>query len=343
MSALRRRYARLMLAYPARFRREYGPELLTVLLDRAGPGRARPTLAEARDLVLGGLRQRFRLPVGRLIVLAAVAAALTFGALGAGLGSVLGWTAAAARPADAVVDRAVELAAGGPVPHDRTVQSEDHGLRYQVQSTTPESVAPSWTLEEATARIEDAGWTVRSQSATPGAGAGISSSGVIAERDGLVLAVAASRAEGYPVSLSVSVTPAEPWPVRPLTLLGTLAGAAAGWLLTARAGYRLRRAGLGVRTALATLAVAAGLLLAPATLLAWIVVGYRVALAGTTFGADGRTLPAAYLAYTGNPFPVMGIAAGLALAALVVLGSWLGSQWPARFPVLKWRLTSDRR
>jgi len=54
---LERRYQRLLLAYPRRYRRARGGELLTTLLDAAPAGRRRPTWAEA-DLLAGGMRCR---------------------------------------------------------------------------------------------------------------------------------------------------------------------------------------------------------------------------------------------------------------------------------------------
>ena len=58
MDALARRYRRLLIAYPDSYRRQRGDELLGTLLDTARPGQRRPTVADATDLVLGGLRQR---------------------------------------------------------------------------------------------------------------------------------------------------------------------------------------------------------------------------------------------------------------------------------------------
>ncbi|MGN9808829.1 hypothetical protein ACTMSW_05650 [Micromonospora sp. BQ11] len=60
MSDLERRYRRLLRAYPADYRRERGDEIVGTYLDLAGPGRRRPSPADAADLVRGGLRQRLR-------------------------------------------------------------------------------------------------------------------------------------------------------------------------------------------------------------------------------------------------------------------------------------------
>ncbi|MFE9204718.1 hypothetical protein [Micromonospora sp. NPDC007230] len=60
MSDLERRYLRLLRAYPADYRRLRGAEIVGTYLDLAGPDRRWPSLADAADLVRGGLRQRLR-------------------------------------------------------------------------------------------------------------------------------------------------------------------------------------------------------------------------------------------------------------------------------------------
>jgi hypothetical protein len=59
-SELERRYRRLLAWYPAEHRRSNGEEMLGVLLASARDGQRRPFLSDALDLVLGGLRIRFR-------------------------------------------------------------------------------------------------------------------------------------------------------------------------------------------------------------------------------------------------------------------------------------------
>ncbi|MFI6598967.1 hypothetical protein ACIBHX_22135 [Nonomuraea sp. NPDC050536] len=58
MTALERRYRRLLLAYPRTYRRAHGDELLDVLLESAEPDRRVPEGREALGLVTGGLRSR---------------------------------------------------------------------------------------------------------------------------------------------------------------------------------------------------------------------------------------------------------------------------------------------
>ena len=58
MTALERRSRRLLRAYPARYRRERGEEILGTLLDDSPPGRRWPSPRDARALIMGGLRVR---------------------------------------------------------------------------------------------------------------------------------------------------------------------------------------------------------------------------------------------------------------------------------------------
>ncbi|MEV0379295.1 hypothetical protein [Nonomuraea sp. NPDC050643] len=58
MTALERRYRRLLLVYPREYRTAHGDELLDVLLESAGPGRTVPVLREAWGLLTGGVRSR---------------------------------------------------------------------------------------------------------------------------------------------------------------------------------------------------------------------------------------------------------------------------------------------
>ncbi|MFF5217507.1 hypothetical protein [Micromonospora sp. NPDC000442] len=60
MSTLERRYRHLLRAYPTDYRRDRGDEIVGTYLDLADPRRRWPSLADAADLVRGGLRQRLR-------------------------------------------------------------------------------------------------------------------------------------------------------------------------------------------------------------------------------------------------------------------------------------------
>jgi hypothetical protein len=63
-AALERHYRRLLVCYPARHRAAYGEEMIGVLLACTPAGRRWPRLADAFDLVRGGLRSRIRLTRG---------------------------------------------------------------------------------------------------------------------------------------------------------------------------------------------------------------------------------------------------------------------------------------
>jgi hypothetical protein len=57
-TALERSYRRILACYPRSFLRENADEVLAVLLDTAAKGQTRVRLAEAWDLVRGGVRMR---------------------------------------------------------------------------------------------------------------------------------------------------------------------------------------------------------------------------------------------------------------------------------------------
>ena len=59
-ASLERSYRRLLAWYPRAFRREYGPEIVAVLMACACDGQRRPGLAESADLIRSGLRMRLR-------------------------------------------------------------------------------------------------------------------------------------------------------------------------------------------------------------------------------------------------------------------------------------------
>ena len=58
--ALERRYRRLLVCYPARYRRVHEEEMLGVLMTAAPQGQRRPGIGEAANLILGALRVRLQ-------------------------------------------------------------------------------------------------------------------------------------------------------------------------------------------------------------------------------------------------------------------------------------------
>lgn len=95
-------YRKLLFAYPQGYRAERGDELIGAYLEMAGD-RRRPRLADATDLVLGGLRQRLRsaglvaladgLPIAAALAMAAGSALAVFFLLTVEPGrvSTVGW------------------------------------------------------------------------------------------------------------------------------------------------------------------------------------------------------------------------------------------------------------
>jgi hypothetical protein len=63
MLSLESTYRRLLCTYPGEYRREHEEEIVATLVEAAEPGRRRPSLREARDLLAGGLRTRGMLAV----------------------------------------------------------------------------------------------------------------------------------------------------------------------------------------------------------------------------------------------------------------------------------------
>ncbi|MGH3656395.1 MAG: hypothetical protein ACRDUA_07030 [Micromonosporaceae bacterium] len=100
-SPLERRYRRWLHAYPRRYRKVRVEEMIGTLLEAAAPAQSRPTGVQVRDLVLGGARERLRVPGSGVARFAAVWTALVLGWLAFGAGAWLGWqTAAPALPSD---------------------------------------------------------------------------------------------------------------------------------------------------------------------------------------------------------------------------------------------------
>jgi hypothetical protein len=112
---LRRRYARLLWAYPRWYRKERGTELVTTLLDDAAPGQRRPTRVDLVDMVRGGLRTRLLPPRGLGAAVVTVVAALYAALAGASAAVLLG--PYPGPPTEAQAAEVATLATGQP-PHN---------------------------------------------------------------------------------------------------------------------------------------------------------------------------------------------------------------------------------
>jgi hypothetical protein len=335
---LQRRFRRLLVAYPRGYRRRYGDEILTTLMDAAENGRERPTAAEVRDLVAGGLRQRFRLPVGRLIVVAALLSTLTVGALGAALGSAAGWATVDDPPGDGDLRGFVALAVGAPFAGDVERFTWPLSLHPSTSMHAPEFVT-GWEAKDAEARLTAAGWTVDPYASTPATSGYFTGredghlevvptdvTRMVAERDGMLIRVFASSFRGGPAevagrtSLQVMVEPVPPGAVLPLTLAGVVLGLIAGWLLAVRVGYALRRLPLSRRLPLTVAGIGAVAVLAPLTISTFRQLPPALAQVGTDPTGDLRfeVMPA-YYQYAHNLTYGWNAAAGLAAGFLVVV------------------------
>ena len=273
---LERHYRRLLLAYPGAYRRRHGTEMVTTLLEMAGPAR-RPAVRDAWHLVVSGIRQRFRLPARPLALPAAALAAVTLGVFGAAAGSWAGEQTFAGLPSETVarhllatvVDDPVELGppwaaaqrVGDPTGADRVHLRVSPGA----QAPGPE---PTWTVEQTRDRLTAAGWTIREFTVGPLEREPLPAiladdpehrfahlrrvAYLTAERDGLVLRGTATDSIGgvtvdrdpeartYSLGLGGDVFARRTGAYLPLVVAGGLLGALAGWLLVAGVAYRLR-------------------------------------------------------------------------------------------------------
>ena len=107
---LARAYRRLLWAYPRDYRRERGTEMLTTLLDAAEPGRRRPAMRDALNLVVRGLRYRLSVPNHPGYVVAACTAALAVAVVGAWFGAMAGWQRGTSLPTTGEVVAAATVA-----------------------------------------------------------------------------------------------------------------------------------------------------------------------------------------------------------------------------------------
>ncbi|MEU4243346.1 hypothetical protein [Actinoplanes sp. NPDC026619] len=261
MTALERRYRVLLLAYPGRYRRRHGREIVTTLMEMAGDGQTRPGAADAWHLFLSGLRQRFRLPARRpLVWVAAALITLIGGAFGAAAGSWVAGQTYPDLPGDATVTALTRQAAGG---------GDDFGMTRSSSPWFTDTASgvlnvPAWDPAAAQGRLAAGGWHVGAIQDLAGAAyrdgvdrVELHGSGFDATRDGLLMHVA-----GYVTAehgtVSTALWPADTGALRPLMFAGAAIGLILGWLIAAAGAYRLRGRPAGRRraaTALSALAI----------------------------------------------------------------------------------------
>jgi hypothetical protein len=243
---LERRYRRLLLAYPHRFRQVHGAEIVTTLVEMAEPGQTRPAVRDAWHLCVSGVRQRFRLPASRpLARVGAVLVALILGAFGAAVGSQSAQQTFPALPDDARVAALTAQAA----PGGKNFALGRSGSRWEGTAPTVFGAvdAPGWTPDPSRDRLAADGWRVTPIRAVPGASSSVNGvrlpqrgHAFDATRDGLHMRIIGYESPG-PATVSVNLSPANTAVMVPAVIAGGLLGALAGWLIAAAGAYRIRR------------------------------------------------------------------------------------------------------
>lgn len=323
---LERAYRRLMLAYPARYRRHHGTEIVTTLLEMAGPEQRRPDRADAWHLLASGARQRLRLPAGRPLALAfAVLVMLIGGALGAAAGSALAAQALADPSNPTAMTR---LASGYPA---EIVDSDGGSPWSESQTYGIVRVAGTWDIEQSRQRLAAAGWqvgpvlplsgsTVRYD---PDTGAAIDvpmhNGEVRAHKDGVAVLVQAYLDDDRG---SVNVDSwAEPTPILlPLVIAGIAVGLLVGWLLAAAGSYRIIRSGRPIPAALLAATAVAALVLPAVALYGNVMRAFQYAdSVDPVFTVHRAFLPGPYYPF-GPPWQVLALTiAGIVLAFVAAL------------------------
>ncbi|GIF22698.1 hypothetical protein Ate02nite_54280 [Paractinoplanes tereljensis] len=235
----------LLAAYPARLRRKHGAELIETMAEMAGPG-GRVTRGERQQLVLDGLRERFRPPTRRpLAVVAAVLALLIGGAFGAAVGSWLGTLGYADLP-----DVRSALAQPG-------VSSNSNHYVY-ADGTVPAGTDLRRAVEATSQRLAADGWTTGPVISGDGSDGVLANLHFAAENADVRLDVYAYPDAGGQPAITIAGWPKRPASYLPLTVAGVLLGLLAGWLIGVALSHRIQAAR---RPKLSSLLTATGLLL----------------------------------------------------------------------------------
>jgi hypothetical protein len=211
-------YSAVLLAYPARFRRRHGDDLIGTMMDVAGPGGPRPI--DLCHVVIRGICQRFRVPSGRPVVAVAVVLASALAALIAGgfSAAAVSWVAARAQdPAPAVASVIGTVVPVGATDHDNDVTTADVAVAPGAD--------PAAVVNRVGDHLRDVGWEV-----SPWV-----SSDSIEARDGDLWL----RAQGLDGSVYVDVTRTAGPAYIAATVAGLVIGALAGWLFAAAFAYRI--------------------------------------------------------------------------------------------------------
>ena len=226
------------------------------MADVAGP--AGPTRFDRWQLVLDGLRERFRLPPGRPVaVLAAVLAMLSGGAIGAAAGSWAGmWTYPKMPDLVPLAHQAIGA--------DATLDPDPTQLR--LWATAMARIAPGVDATEAAGRARErltaAGWHTSAVEVSGGTdGIHFRRAAFTGEKSGIYLEVTAYYSDDR--LLDIGGASLRPPTYVPLVLGGLALGLLAGWLSAAALAYRIAAARARRASAL-TAGAGLALLLIPA-------------------------------------------------------------------------------
>jgi hypothetical protein len=288
---LARRYRRLLLTYPRSYRRANGTEIVTTLLDAAPAGRTRPTRAEAVDLILGGVRYRFRVR-GPLAVVGAITATLIAAIAVGAFAAFAAWQTAEPLPPDGQAARMIRPlipATVTPVSNredvifDDSPQFTDPRWVYLVGGTDNYHVGKVWyefaepsggddraVVDRMRAALAADGWRLGpTHQWAPGVE-------TVAYRGPYRMEITTADVDTAG-DMRLTITRTVPGAVLPATTVGIGIGALAGWLFAAWAARTLRR-GRGLLAAFAVVGFSLGVFgVLPATVMsaAGLVAGYQ--------------------------------------------------------------------
>jgi len=320
--SLARWYRLLLLAYPRRFRRARGTEMLTTLLDAAGPDQRRPRWRDAVNVLWRGLRCRFAVPRGAAYVTAAVVCAL-FGGLLLAAGVV--WASWLGRPripepatAAAVARIAAPAWPSSIVVHDEKFSGPYTGADDPYRAPHGFEPNPGWVQVTVPGTVADA----RSRLAADGWEVGELTNLVFwAAKSDHVIQVSTVDSTVLMIDVYRRVPP---W-LGSAVAVGAVVGTAGGWLLAGRALRGFRRHRLGGRAAMLTFGV-------PGLIGAMVPVCYAAAnVILATVGDGWRATNVHYLIGATVPFAVPAGPALLCAGALAVVAP----RTPPAEPVLE--------
>lgn len=313
---LARRYRRLLVAYPAEYRRRRGAEIVDTLLDLAPDGRRRPAVSEAVNLLACGLRARLGRPRSRLVVALSALTAVMAGTFGSVAGFALAWQTAGPLPSNARAHEIVRTAIGGRVSHP-SIRRDDHVFaqhddqplamrkptafrfdRYRAGAVELEGVGPS-AAGSAQDRLRARGWRIgrrlvihtrecRNSGACDQPAFGTATM-FSARKGSVALRVQLNRGDGFasdsegshpatgdPARVLVEYYRATPGLVLPAEIIGALLAGGLAWLLFGWISRRTQRRSRGTRLATTLLYLGCTVTLLPTAVLIAVAYGYGI-------------------------------------------------------------------